>query len=59
VQVTFLRFLQDYEYRPLGSSRSQTADVRIVAATNVDLWQQVQVKRFREDLYCFVGGEGQ
>lgn len=50
-QVTLLRFLQDYEYRPLGSSRSQTADVRIIAATNTDLQQQVQTKRFRQDLY--------
>jgi two-component system response regulator GlrR len=50
-QVKLLRFLQDHEYRPLGCSKSKTADVRIIAATNADLMQQVQIKRFREDLY--------
>jgi DNA-binding NtrC family response regulator len=50
-QVKLLRFLQHHEYRPLGSSQSKVADVRIIAATNADLTQQVQRKQFREDLY--------
>ena len=50
-QAKLLRFLQDGEYRPLGASRSVTADVRIIAATNEDLWRKVNAKLFREDLY--------
>jgi DNA-binding NtrC family response regulator len=50
-QVKLLRFLQDGEYRPLGSSRRFTANVRIIAATNSDLLERVKAKLFREDLY--------
>jgi two-component system response regulator AtoC len=50
-QSKLLRFLQNGEYRPLGSSRSVTANVRIVAATNADLFDRVRAKLFREDLY--------
>ena len=50
-QAKLLRFLQNGEYRPLGSSRSLTANVRIIAATNTDLFDQVKAKLFREDLY--------
>lgn len=50
-QAKLLRFLQDGEYRPLGASRSVTANVRIIAATNEDLWRKVKAKLFREDLY--------
>src|SRR5262245_2354930 len=50
-QAKLLRFLQSGEYRPLGSSRSVTANVRIVAATNTDLCDRVKAKLFREDLY--------
>ena len=50
-QVKLLRFLQNGEYRPVGSSRTVTANVRIIAATNADLSQRVKAKLFREDLY--------
>jgi len=50
-QAKLLRFLQNGEYRPLGSSRSFTASVRIIAATNTDLFECVKTKLFREDLY--------
>ncbi|HLG14193.1 MAG TPA: sigma-54 dependent transcriptional regulator [Blastocatellia bacterium] len=50
-QVKLLRFIQEKEYRPLGSSRIQRADLRIVAASNTDLRQAVQSGRMRQDLY--------
>jgi len=50
-QVKLLRFLQNGEYRPLGSSRSDIANVRVIAATNADLAQRIGSQLFREDLY--------
>lgn len=50
-QVKLLRFLQEKEYRQLGSAKTIRADVRIVAATNLDLEQAVEDSRFRKDLY--------
>jgi DNA-binding NtrC family response regulator len=49
-QIALLRFLQDQRYRPLGSSRELSADVRLVAATNQPLADAVQHGRFRGDL---------
>ncbi|HEU5283230.1 MAG TPA: sigma-54 dependent transcriptional regulator, partial [Burkholderiales bacterium] len=50
-QVALLRFLQDLNYRPLGSRREESADVRVIAATNIDLAELVHAKQFRMDLY--------
>ena len=50
-QVSLLRFLQDGQYRRLGSSLVETADVRVVAACNSDLSQAVDRQEFRADLY--------
>jgi DNA-binding NtrC family response regulator len=49
-QVTLLRFLQDNEYRPVGCGTARTADVRIVAAGNACLDEQVAGGHFRRDL---------
>lgn len=51
VQIKLLRFLQEREYEPLGSVKIVKADVRIIAATNKDLLNEVHNGNFREDLY--------
>jgi len=50
-QVKLLRFLQDKEYRPLGSRKVCRADIRVIAASNVNFEEAVQSGRFRSDLY--------
>ena len=51
LQIRLLRVLQDRSYEPLGGTRSETAEVRVIVATNRDLAQQVRSGAFREDLY--------
>jgi len=51
LQAKLLRALQDGSYSPLGSDKTQHADVRVIAATNRDLEKDVAEGRFREDLY--------
>lgn len=51
LQSKLLRFLEDQTFTPVGSTRTVKVDVRIIAATNQDLWRKVEAGEFRRDLY--------
>lgn len=50
MQKTFLRVLQECAYRPVGSPHEEHSDFRIIAATNIDVQQSVELGEFRKDL---------
>jgi formate hydrogenlyase transcriptional activator len=51
LQPKLLRVLQEQEFERLGSSQTIRVNVRVIAATNQNLWQMVQERRFRADLF--------
>jgi Nif-specific regulatory protein len=50
-QAKFLRFVQEHEFQRLGGTRTQKANVRVIAASNRDLRQAVEQGKLREDLF--------
>jgi DNA-binding NtrC family response regulator len=56
LQAKLLRVLEDGSFRPVGASNERQADVRIIAATNLDLRNKVEGGNFRKDLYFRVAG---
>ncbi len=51
LQAKILRLIQEKEYRRVGDTKNRTADIRIIAATNKELKEEVKTNRFREDLF--------
>lgn len=51
LQAKLLRVLEEGQFERVGSSRTMTTDVRVIAATNCDLQAEVEAKRFRQDLF--------
>jgi DNA-binding NtrC family response regulator len=51
LQVKLLRVLQDRTFEPVGSSKTLSVNVRVIAATNQDLEEAIRERRFREDLF--------
>ncbi len=51
LQVKLLRILQERQFEAVGSNRTETVDVRVILATNVDLQKEVDAGRFRQDLF--------
>ena len=51
MQVKFLRVLENHEFTPIGSTEAIPVDIRVIAATNQNITDQVRAKNFREDLY--------
>ena len=55
LQAKILRFLQERTFEPVGATKSQTADVRVISATHQNLPEMIQTGSFREDLYYRIG----
>ena len=51
MQVKLLRFLQEGTFEKVGGEETLTVNVRVISATNKDLWEEVRYGRFRDDLY--------
>ncbi|MCB0289300.1 MAG: sigma-54-dependent Fis family transcriptional regulator [Calditrichaeota bacterium] len=51
IQTKLLRVIQEGEIKRVGDAKTRRVNVRVVSATNKDLWKEVQKKSFREDLY--------